>query len=209
MTTLYARPVEGVHSPYFADFWAAYELSFPLEERRSQNAQVAAFGDARYHLDCWRDTGAFVGFMGWWDFGDYRYIEHVAVAPGARSGGYGTRIMHNWRDADPRPVYLEIEEVVDELTRRRRDFYLRLDFVENPGVHVQPPYQHCTPEPEPTPFPAAVRNPSGQNPPEPEDPQKSAGVRMQVLSWPGQLSKKTHADFINTLHTVVWAHIGS
>lgn len=185
MASLHSRPIEGFSSPYYADFAAAYEFSFPPSERRTRAAQAAAFADPRYRLECWRDQGAFIGFMGWWDFGAYRYIEHVAVAPGARSGGYGSRILLTWRDADPRPVYLEIEEPRDELTRRRLAFYQRLDFVENPGVHMQPFYQ-----------PGA----DGEQ----ED---ASGVPMQALSWPGRLSSKEHKEFLHTLRSVVWARL--
>lgn len=132
--------------------------------------------DTRYRLDAWLDGGLFVGFMGWWDFGDFRYIEHVAVSPDVRSSGYGNRILTQWLGASTRPVLLEIEEVVDEPTRRRLRFYERLGFNPVPGVHGQPVYQGDGPEPV-----------------------------MQVLSWPEPVTERQRLDFIALLHSDVWA----
>lgn len=165
-------------APFYSQFQRACRASFPASERRSEAAQDAAFADPRYRLDAWLDQDVFVGFMGWWDFGDFRYIEHVAVVPEARSGGYGKKILSAWRNAAPTPIRLEIEEVVDEATRRRLGFYNHLDFMENTGVHVQPPYQG-----------------------------EGNGVPMQVLSWPAALARDEHERFIALLHQEVWAHL--
>lgn len=133
--------ITGEDSLLFPQFWQTYEDSFPLPERRSRASQRAAFADPVYRLDAWMDGTKFVGFMGWWEYGDFRYIEHLAVSATARSGGYGKKIMRRWMDSSSTPVYLEIEEVVDELTERRLGFYRRLGFEETPFTHLQPPYQ--------------------------------------------------------------------
>lgn len=171
--------IAGETAPLYPAFKSIYEESFPASERREPGAQAAAFADPRYRLDAWMDGGLIVGLMGWWDFGDFRYIEHVAVAPGARSGGYGSRIMRAWLDQSDLPAYLEIERVVDETTRRRRDFYLRLGFVENPMEHIQPPYQG-----------------GGQ------------GVPMHILSRPALLSPEEHTRFAGLMKNAVWSFLG-
>lgn len=169
--------IEGVNSPLYQKFLDIYEASFPESERRDVAGQAAAFADPRYRLDAWLDGTRFVALMGWWDFGDFRYIEHVAVAPSARSGGYGGRVLQSWLKQSPRPVYLEIEEVTDEMTARRRNFYLRLGFAATPFHHLQPAYQ-------------------GEGPP----------VAMQVLTWPEAIDAKEHERFFALLEGQVWAH---
>lgn len=165
-------------SPHYPSFQKAYAASFPENERRSPSSQRAALRDARYRLDAWLDEDRFIGFMGWWDFDEFRYIEHVAVAPEARSGGYGGLILTQWRDASEKPVLLEIEEVVDDLTRRRLGFYQRLGFKEVPGVHIQPAYQGDGPAPA-----------------------------MQVLSWPVPITESQRREFVALLHAEVWADL--
>lgn len=166
-------------SPLYDKVRQVAEASFPPSERRGPRAQAAVFADSRYRLDAWLDGTRLVGFMGWWDFGGFRYIEHVAVAPEARSGGYGGKIVTAWMRQGDTPVYLEIEQVVDEITRRRLGFYQRLGFIETPMTHVQPPYQGA-----------------------------GAGVPMQVLSWPVALTDREYERFSKLLFHEVWADIG-
>ena len=175
---LQAIRILNADSPYYPLFQKAYEGSFPLNERRSEAAQQAALDDGRYRLDAWLDDGRFIGFMGWWDFAPYRYVEHVAVAPESRSGGYGKSILEQWLASSAKPVLLEIEEPVDDLTRRRLGFYQRLGFIEIPGIHAQPNYQGGGPE-----------------------------ARMQVLSWPAPISERQRLDFVDLLHREVWASL--
>ena len=175
--------VAGRDSLLYPRFRQTYEEAFPPSERRSESAQDAAFADVRYHLDTWHDGTKFIGFLAWWDFTAYRYVEHLAVSSEARSGGYGKRIMRRWLDQTAQPVYLEIEQVVDELTRRRLEFYLRLGFHETPFRHIQPPYQAD------------------------ENGNSDEGVAMQVLSWPYGITGADHAAFLETLHAEVWNSI--
>lgn len=170
--------ITGSESPLYARFMDVYEASFPYDERRSPAAQAAAFAHPRYRLHAWLDGTRFAGLMGWWDFDAFRYIEHVAVAPEARSSGYGGRIMRRWMDMAKTPVYLEIEKVVDEITARRREFYKRLGFADTGMQHKQPPYQ-------------------GDGP----------GVPLQVLSWPLAIDKAEYERFAALLFGDVWAQL--
>lgn len=188
--------VPDAESSLYPKLLRIFEESFPLSERRDEAAQAAAFADPRYRLEAWMDGSRLVGLMGWWDFEDFRYVEHVAVAPEARSGGYGSRILRHWLNMDPRPVYLEIEEVEDDITGRRRDFYLRLGFAQTPFGHVQPPYQ--------LPAPSGTEAGGG-----PEKAAPGEGVPMQVLSWPGVLSEKQYERLFSLLRDEVWAAMTS
>lgn len=175
---LQAVRILNANSPQYPDFQKACAASFPLNERRSEAAQRAALRDPRYRLDAWLDDGRFIGFMGWWDFVSCRYIEHVAIAPESRSGGYGKSVLEQWLGSSTKPVLLEIEEPVDDLTRRRLGFYQRLGFTEVPGTHAQPNYQGGGPEP-----------------------------LMQVLSWPGPVSEQQRLEFVELLHREVWSSL--
>ncbi|MDR0972351.1 MAG: GNAT family N-acetyltransferase, partial [Prevotellaceae bacterium] len=128
----------------FPEVWEIYEQAFPLCERRIYDGQVRIMSEHRYTLEVWTNEERVIGFVGWWNFGAFRYLEHFAVNPLCRSEGYGSLILSEWIRADVLPVVLEIEPVTDELTHRRQSFYHRLGFCDNSMIHVQPPYHPTT-----------------------------------------------------------------
>ena len=109
--------------------WAAayrlYEASFPPCERRSERDYDAALADGRLYAESVWDGDLFVGLVFWWlaDEG-YAYLEHLAVEPVLRGHNYGARILYDLCRRAGR-VILEIDPPEDEISRRRRGFYLR------------------------------------------------------------------------------------
>lgn len=81
----------------------------------------------------------FVGEILHWDIGSAFYIEHFYVLPTMRNKHYGQKILNTYQST---PLILEIDPPVDEIAIRRKRFYERCGFVENPYVHVHPPYHH-------------------------------------------------------------------
>ena len=77
------------------DSWRKlYSVSFPIFEQRTQEQQEKAFSCADYHLVGYSEGDMFVGFISYWEFGSYRYIEHFAVHQGLRGRGYGSEILN-------------------------------------------------------------------------------------------------------------------
>lgn len=78
-----------------ADFDAVYRLltqSFPATERRGAAGQRALFSDGAYRVDILRaPDGSVQALIASWDFDDFVFLEHFAVAPACRSGGIGGR----------------------------------------------------------------------------------------------------------------------
>lgn len=171
--------IPNEHSSHFSVLWETYEASFPASERRLLPAQKAIFSHPSYRLDIWfNEDDKYVGLMDWWEYDGFRYVEHIAVSPDARSGGYGSRIFKSWLKSSQKPVFLEIDPVTDDISRRRLQFYQRLGFVENPMEHVQPHFQG-----------------TGEQ------------VRLRVLSYPRPMSGEEYADFLAALKKDVWAEI--
>ena len=132
--------VSGSESDYYGDFWKLYQSSFPVHEKRTSGRQEGLFGDPRYHLDFYTEAGVLVAFMSYWDFDDVIYIEHYAVNPAMRGGGYGSSILDRFLMQASKPVVLEIDPVEDEISARRLRFYKALGFAKNPYKHIQPAY---------------------------------------------------------------------
>lgn len=77
--------------------------------------------------------------------------------------------------AEGKPVILEIDPPVDDLSHRRQGFYERAGYHANPYAHVHPPYHAA-----------------------------NCGHALVVMSYPGALSADTYAAFAYYLqHTVM------
>ena len=130
--------VTSMNDPLFDAFRELYYAAFPEYQRRSRHDKAATFRQPHYRLDAWLADDEFAAFMSWWDFPDMRYVEHLAVSPDKRSLGLGQKILTAWLPTADTPAVLEIDPVVDELTRRRLAFYQRVGFVENNIKHTVP-----------------------------------------------------------------------
>ena len=85
------------------------------------------------------DEKVFVGLILYWETEDYIYVEHFCILPEARNRRYGARALDLLKEKG-KAVILEIDPPIDEQSIRRKGFYERCEFVENPYVHIHPPY---------------------------------------------------------------------
>lgn len=118
---------------------ALYAVSFPYHEQRGDGAQAAALASADYRFELIYDGEAFAGLMLCWEAKDFIYVEHFCTAPELRGRGCGARALELLA-SEGKTVILEIDPPTDEISRRRKNFYERAGFVENPFAHVHPPY---------------------------------------------------------------------
>lgn len=123
---------------------ALYAASFPLHEQRLPASQAAALAHMDYHFDLIYESDAFAGLLLYWETADFLYVEHFCMLPTLRGQGGGARALDCLAQRG-KPVILEIDPPVDEISQRRRGFYLRSGFCENPFAHVHPPYRQAYP----------------------------------------------------------------
>lgn len=126
-----------IHYPLFKKLYAT---SFPMFEQRTEEQQERAFASPDYHLVAYEEQGIFIGFISYWEFDTYLYIEHFAVNRGLRGRGYGREILLDFIAAD-KLVLLEIDPIVDDISAARLRFYKKCGFYENPYPHAHPPYR--------------------------------------------------------------------
>ena len=127
-------------NPRFGTASSIYEQSFPLHERRTRAAQAARLTHPEYRFTLLEEDGRLLGILLYWEGPGFRYVEHFAIAPELRGGGAGSRILAEFTGQGV-PVILEIDPPVDGVSIRRKGFYLRCGFRENPFPHVHPPYR--------------------------------------------------------------------
>ncbi len=116
--------------------------AFPPEERRD-TPQQRAYTDQHplFHCCLISENGSNVGLITYWQFDDFYYIEHFAIDPTLRNGGYGKRALESIEQLLNKPIVLEVEAPTDELSTRRIGFYRRLGFTLCEHPYLQPPYR--------------------------------------------------------------------
>ncbi|MEG1519397.1 MAG: GNAT family N-acetyltransferase [Clostridia bacterium] len=118
--------------------------AFPSYERRDEKRQTALFDNEHYNVLAIKSDDKTVGFMSFWDFGDFIYYEHFAVNESARNCGIGKNTLEKLiAISDGRPMIFEVEPPIDEMATRRMNFYKRNGFDDNSFPYCQMPLNPC------------------------------------------------------------------
>ena len=116
--------------------------AFPPEEYRELK-ELREYTDrtGNFYNNIIFDNETPVGFITYWDFNDFYYVEHFAIDPTLRNGGYGKKTLDYLCKELDRPIVLEVEMPVEEMAKRRINFYQRQGFVLWEKEYKQPPYK--------------------------------------------------------------------
>lgn len=124
-----------------------YNSAFPVDERRLYRdvRDFRAFAESRigkfYILVAETDDSNFMGFISFWKFEKFVYVEHFAVVEDFRGIGVGTALLEALSQLAGDELLLEVELPVDDLTCRRVRFYEKSGFRLFDGFrYIQPPY---------------------------------------------------------------------
>jgi GNAT superfamily N-acetyltransferase len=122
-----------------------YTDSFPAAEQRDfALVRELSACERRFTLCALLHEKQYAGFLSFWQFDAFAYIEHFAISPSGRNKGLGTAALQQFT-GKIHPVILETELPRDEWSRRRMDFYRRLGFTAFPHPYLQPPYRKGEP----------------------------------------------------------------
>lgn len=124
------------------DFEQVYEImeeAFPKAERRPKELQKKLLENYRYRLElCKDDDGRVIGFLAFWIFDDFCFLEHLAVRKSSRGQKIGERMLKRFFETLDKPLFFEVEAPVTELAKRRVEFYKRLGCAYNSFGYMQP-----------------------------------------------------------------------
>ncbi len=124
------------------------ERSFPADERRDYEGQLALFQKPAFALYGFYMEGRFCGFFAVHHFETFTFIEHFAVEPSFRNCGLGSQALELLKRSTGKPIVLEAELPVDDLTKRRIAFYRRNGFAVNEYPYIMPALsEHTRPIP--------------------------------------------------------------
>ena len=103
--------------------------SFPSEEYRELE-ELRKYTDTKTHFynNIIFHNNTPVGLITYWDFGHFYYIEHFAIDPAQRNGGYGKSVLNHLCQLLKHPIVLEVEIPEEEMAKRRINFYQRQGF---------------------------------------------------------------------------------
>lgn len=117
-------------------------VAFPPEEYRElENLREYTDRVDNFHNNIIFDDETPVGFLTYWEFDSFYYIEHFAINPSLRNGGYGKRTLEHLLGIVKLPVVLEVEHPIEETAKRRISFYQRQGFRLWSNDYKQPPYR--------------------------------------------------------------------
>ncbi len=115
--------------------------AFPRNEYRDLHLQqYNTRNEEKFHLLVAIENNKPVGFISYWQFDAFCYIEHFATDPELRNKGYGKAIMQEVLK-ELSSVVLEVEMPDNELSKRRIGFYKRMGFELCKKSYAQPPYR--------------------------------------------------------------------
>lgn len=129
---------------FFEEFEQVFDImkkSFPPDEFRSFEEQKALLNKENYNIYVYELDFEISGFLTFWTFDDFVYIEHFAVSEKSRNKGLGEKILNCFKElCREKTIILEVEPPTDTLTKRRVNFYIRNGFYLNGYDYIQPPY---------------------------------------------------------------------
>ena len=123
----------------FAQVYSLMEESFPIDEFRPFHEQKQLLQNKDYCIYVLHHPDTVRAFLAVWQFDDFTYIEHFAVAPALRGLGTGSMILKEAARIFKKQLCLEVELPQTDSARRRIEFYKRNGFVLNSYPYMQPP----------------------------------------------------------------------
>lgn len=133
--------ITGKDDPFLERIGLTYVDAFPPVERKDMNDMVKLLTqDARYTMWAILSDGEYAGFLTFWTLPDFIYAEYFGIEEEMRNKGIGRDAFFKFVSEAPLPVVGEVETPVDDLTKRRVEFYKRigLTFYDRPYFH--PPF---------------------------------------------------------------------
>lgn len=136
------QPIRTEEVQHYAFMEELLIAAFPPEEYRElENLRKYTDCIGNFHNNLIFDSDTPVGFITYWDFDRFYYVEHFAINPALRNGGYGKKVLNHLCKVLQHPIVLEVEAPIEEIAQRRINFYKRHDFILWEKEYQQPPYK--------------------------------------------------------------------
>ena len=167
--------IKEIKNDYFESAWLLYEEAFPVYERRTSKAQSRLLENPNYKFDVFIEKNVFIGFIMWWNFKDFQYIDHFAVTKSKRNSGYGAKIVKDFKKSSFKPILLEVELPNSPINKRRIKFYERIGFKLNLHEYKVPSFID------------------------------DSKIDLLVMTYPKFISKQNLSEFVSNNHPIIFS----
>ncbi len=142
----HSMKISALETTNYPDFLHLYNQAFPPEERRKYRDEqhLSLFikeKEGKFHALAACDGEHFLGFLTYWTFKDFIYIEHFAVEPQHRGKKIGSLMLRHIVCSICPDVLIEVEHPNTPEACNRLRFYERNGFRTREEIeYIQPPY---------------------------------------------------------------------
>ncbi len=123
------------------EIFASYEITFPQDERRNKTQFQALFKNPKVKVFSIVDQKENVGYLVTWLIEDFYYIEHFEVFESFRNRKLGSSVLTSFAGLHPHLILESEPANLNEIAKRRIDFYQRNGFEIIDKNYTQPPYE--------------------------------------------------------------------
>lgn len=134
------RNIKDIYDKHYNIAWDIYKGSFPIFEQRDIDNQIKALKDDKFNCRVYLEDDNVIGILFFWQWENYRYIEHFAISKDMRGKNYGSKILNEFCKESYLTI-LEIDPPIDKVSISRLNFYEKLGFLINKYNHIHPPYR--------------------------------------------------------------------
>lgn len=127
----------------FNTFFKLLTADFCYEEHKNKEKEFeAVISNPLFNASFININNKDVGYICFWDFGNFIFIEHFAIFKHLRCQGLGTMFCEWFFKQYKKPIIFEVEKPTNTQTRRRINFYKKLNIVFNEFEYTQPSYHN-------------------------------------------------------------------
>lgn len=132
----------SAEDPRMAELITLYEEAFPESERRDIRQLKELIGNCpRMYFNAVEEEGQLAGLFVYWNFGDFYYLEHLAVYAHMRNRKIGQQVLEYVAKHLSGVRLLEVEPPVTEISVRRINYYRRNGYEVLDETYRQPSYR--------------------------------------------------------------------
>ncbi|WP_297635974.1 GNAT family N-acetyltransferase [uncultured Clostridium sp.] len=132
--------IKNKEDKYFKEAMELYKTSFPVFEQRTLDKQIEVLENKEYNFAIICDDENLMGILFYWEYDNFRYIEHFAIKKDLRGKSYGSKILKIFCESEKETI-LEIDPPIDDISIKRLKFYSKLGFKLGEFNHIHPPYR--------------------------------------------------------------------
>lgn len=125
----------------FNNYYKRKKEDFVFAERRTLFADKRALNKPNFKQCYITKNNNNIGYICYWDLGEFIFIEHFAIFKEIRCQGNGTKFFKWFAENQTKPIIFEVDTPVNEISKRRIKFYNNLGFVLNKYNYIQPAYR--------------------------------------------------------------------